>query len=360
MFFIYALHLGYQLMKTGSCKPVEAESVPDRVLLLGPSSYEDEACEAALRSVGWTHIHRVNLISGHQLSLAKRHVHVFTKLRVFDLPYRKIVFLDLDLHVQGDLRGLFDLPGPAGKIHFRVDMETEIKHGQTVDHNGELPLELWCPNAGVMRIDPDADAGKRRTQIRIMEQEILSFGRERQAGDLQATMLPEQDYLSKRIPGWRHIDRHFNLEIFEAHTAEEVSKASVLHFSCKGPCSQPTVWLDLDVHVHDSMALSWCKRNGYNLEKLDAYIAACQAWRDAFEGLRRESKTWPLYSKAKFDAAVYALVKHAPNERRYYIDSRPSCRECYGFCHELFEGAGKFSGWFYCKACWSSWTSQYH
>ena len=69
MFFIYALHLGYQLMKTGSCKPVEAESVPDRVLLLGRSSYEDEASEAALRSVGWTHIHRVNLISGHQLSL---------------------------------------------------------------------------------------------------------------------------------------------------------------------------------------------------------------------------------------------------------------------------------------------------
>ena len=72
----------------------------DRVLLCSPGRFtRDPAARRALRAAGWNRL--LPVVPVHAVHLdrtrAKRHELVFTKLRVLELPYERVLLLDLDL-----------------------------------------------------------------------------------------------------------------------------------------------------------------------------------------------------------------------------------------------------------------------
>ena len=72
----------------------------DRVLLCGPGRFtRDPAARRALRAAGWNRLLPVVPVHAAHLdrTRAKRHELVFTKLRVLELPYERVLLLDLDL-----------------------------------------------------------------------------------------------------------------------------------------------------------------------------------------------------------------------------------------------------------------------
>lgn len=63
----------------------------------------------------------------------KRYVHNWTKLRIFLLPYKKVIFLDADLVVLHNLDHLFDLPNQLGAISGAVaDRLDDLNSGMLV------------------------------------------------------------------------------------------------------------------------------------------------------------------------------------------------------------------------------------
>ena len=199
-FFLYACILGRRLM--------DASPTIDRVLMCGPGCADNGTKRLALRRVGWTHLLPVDAIEATHLDQtpAKRHALVFTKLRVLELPYTKVLFLDLDLLPRQDisLDELFEVSAPAGKFHCSMYEGPEPSHGALI------PLEMrqifgWCPNAGVMRLDPAATVQQRRAQMSQVIQDVSERRGE--------SYLPEQYYLAERLTNWRHMSASWNWEV---------------------------------------------------------------------------------------------------------------------------------------------------
>ena len=88
-YLAYALVLGRRLRQ--ECPGV------DRVLLLGPGQWRSRAARAALAWAGWSYVWAVHPIRAGHLDKSGRHGLVFTKLRALEVPYERIVLLDLDL-----------------------------------------------------------------------------------------------------------------------------------------------------------------------------------------------------------------------------------------------------------------------
>lgn len=202
-YFVYACVLGHRL------RAASASHGPDRVLLCGPGFCSNPAARRTLRHAGWDFLLPVTPISAEHLdkTRAKRHALVFTKLRVLELPYSRVLLLDLDLLPRhgADVGHLFDLCAPAAKYHCAE------YPGASLDHGEEIPLWLregyqWSPNAGVMRLDPLPTLSERRAQVNAMMNEIAQRDKE--------TYLPEQYYLAERLTGWRHIDQNWNWEVW--------------------------------------------------------------------------------------------------------------------------------------------------
>ena len=103
---------------------------------------------------------------------AKRHALVFTKLRVLELPYARVLLLDLDLlpRAAGEGEGLDQLlrvPAPAAK-YCCAEEPPGLRHGEVmpVDNRGDC---WWSPNAGVMRLDPLPSLPDRLAQVHLEE-----------------------------------------------------------------------------------------------------------------------------------------------------------------------------------------------
>lgn len=201
-FFAFALVLGRQLR--------EGSPGPDRVLLCGPGHFgEQAATRAALRRAGWTHLLPVRPIEAAHLDKTKlkRHALVFTKLRALELPYARVLLLDLDLLPrQGvNLSHLLEVPAPAAKYHCGAYSGPEVSHGDVIPDSMRVGFN-WSPNAGVMRLDPLSTRSDRCYQVRRMICEV--------ARRETATFLPEQYYLAEKLKGWRHIDQVWNWEVW--------------------------------------------------------------------------------------------------------------------------------------------------
>jgi len=187
-FFLYALLVGQRLLRL--CGDT------DRVLLCAGRWEQDVHARAALARV-FTSIHRVKLVNCPDATTKPRHSFVFTKMYMFRLPYKKLVFLDLDLVPRADLSALFDVPSPAGMYHGE-ELGCELEHGQPIKQV-EGDRRWWCINAGVMRLDPCP------AEWKAMLEEVR--------GITYRTALPEQYYLVDRIEGWRHLDPRWNMEV---------------------------------------------------------------------------------------------------------------------------------------------------
>jgi lipopolysaccharide biosynthesis glycosyltransferase len=139
-------------------------------------------------------------------SKTKRHASVFTKFHAFCLPYERVLLLDVDLLPRHgtDLGALFAVAAPAGKYH------CARYRGPQPHHNSCIPDELkkhwWCPNAGVLRVDPLPTRAERETQLVHMITEMIDWD--------HPSFLPEQYFLAQFFKSWRHIGPSWNYEVW--------------------------------------------------------------------------------------------------------------------------------------------------
>ena len=202
-YLAYASVLGHRLR--------EFSHGPDRVLLCGPGAIcAEAAARASLRNAGWNHLLPVILISAPYLdkSKTKRHASVFTKFHAFCLPYERVLLLDVDLlpRRSTDLGALFAVAAPAGKYH------CARYHGPQPEHNVLIPDNLmmddhwWCPNAGVLRLNPLPTRADRERQLVQMVKELNDWD--------YPSFLPEQYFLAQFFQSWSHIGSNWNYEVW--------------------------------------------------------------------------------------------------------------------------------------------------
>lgn len=234
-YFLGALVTGWSLQSSG-CKF-------DRLLL-----HTDDVPSILLRILErfWT-LRLVDYLEGCS-SLYKdysgsRFKAVFTKLQALSCTdYGKLLMLDLDMLVRGNLDELFDLAAPGA-------MKRSSGREQP-PHGGKFSAEdLWRParddmcsgiNAGVMLLEPNEAVYKR------MVAEIQDPNHPEHLG----TYGPEQDYLSRFYcvfmgGAWSHIHARFNYQLLlpddyvsSAHRALRLaSDVVVAHYS--GPRVKP-------------------------------------------------------------------------------------------------------------------------
>ena len=181
------------------------------MLLVGSGRYQEEPGAAkSLRDAGWTHVVAVEAVDAPHLdkTARKRHRRVFTKLRALETPYQRVLLLDLDILPRDgrDLTVLFEVPAPAGKYHPNYwAAGFKPRHGELLPP--EAQESIWCPNTGVVRLDPQRTADARRAEMAELLDALAG------AGEEDASYLPDQYFLAQRLTGWRHIGECFNLEV---------------------------------------------------------------------------------------------------------------------------------------------------
>eukprot|EP00397_Hematodinium_sp_SG-2012_P020697 GEMP01021340.1.p1 GENE.GEMP01021340.1~~GEMP01021340.1.p1 ORF type:complete len:364 (+),score=76.37 GEMP01021340.1:37-1128(+) len=221
-YFIGALVLGWGLNKHASM----GREPHDRVLI-----HTDDVTMAQrrnLKKVGWK-LHPVQYLKGAEEVSSKlfhgvwrtRFRNVFTKIQVLELPYSKVVLLDLDILVRKPLTDLMALSWPAA--HARG--EPALQHGEIVPYrrfwenyenrqfNGkveELPNHQQSSgiNAGVMVLP-----GNRPDLLGHITRELSDWDHP----EHYPTYMPEQEYLSRwfgTFEGpWRHVGCEYNYEV---------------------------------------------------------------------------------------------------------------------------------------------------
>ena len=125
---------------------------------------------------------------------------VFTKLRVLkDLHgmFKKVVLLDLDLLVRGEVDSLFQLPAPAAMVRG----QSPLKHGETVPVDAFFMAHRQVAgiNCGVMLVEPSGeifDKMLKEVQQYVHPEHWPSHG-------------PEQDYLSRFYNAFNCIGRGY-------------------------------------------------------------------------------------------------------------------------------------------------------
>jgi lipopolysaccharide biosynthesis glycosyltransferase len=203
-FFLYALVLG--------CRLHYFDTDCNRLLLVSKTSFSSAADRACLQRF-WK-VKEVDLVDIPMLdkSQTKRHRHVFTKLYAFQVPFRKVVFLDLDVIVLRSLSDLFFVEAPAGMYHGRWNRML-ARHGFELPSEEAFSQENGCINAGLLRIDPQPTELGRRSQVRNM----LSAARRLES----CSFLPEQYFLVQFLEKWHHIDVRWNCEVYPRYYVED-------------------------------------------------------------------------------------------------------------------------------------------
>ena len=132
---------------------------------------------------------------------------VFTKLRVLkDLHgmFKKVVLLDLDLLVRGEVDSLFQLPAPAAMVRG----QSPWKHGETVPVDAFFMAhrQVGGINCGVMLVEPSGeifDKMLKEVQQYVHPEHWPSHG-------------PEQDYLSRfynAFGRWTSMSCRYNYQV---------------------------------------------------------------------------------------------------------------------------------------------------
>lgn len=244
-YFLGALVLGWSLQANG-CQEA-------RLLL-----YTEDVPEVFLDAlqIYWT-LHKVEYLHGHRsLYLDKdksRFQAVFTKIQVLSCTdYSKVLMMDLDMLVRGNLDELFQLRAPAALK--RCSGREQPEHGgdyvsedfykaQADDMRGGM-------NAGVMLLEPDMAIYQR------MCREIEDPWHPEHLG----SYTPEQDYLGRFYGAfacgkWTHLHAKFNYQpnlpdnyVGSAHKAIDVLRdVMVAHYSGGRVKPWKIPWLKMDV-----------------------------------------------------------------------------------------------------------------
>ena len=174
---------------------------------------------------------------------------VFTKLRILECLYgtfRKVVMLDVDLLIRGQIDSLFGLPAPAAMVRG----QNNLRHGECV------PLETFYTshrqvlgiNCGVMLVEPSKNLFSRmlkEVESHYHPEHWPSHG-------------PEQDYLSRFFNAfgqWTNMSCRFNYQVhlnqlgsLEWHHLNVKSHPNVSIFHFSGQLVKPWSLL-LDLHI---------------------------------------------------------------------------------------------------------------
>lgn len=289
---------------------------------------------------------------------------MFSKIQALRLPYRQLVFLDLDLVPRRDLTPLFDVPAPAGMHHGDHRGGGRLEHGEVIETR-TLGGRWWCINAGVMRLDPAPSARARRRGVRSMVSEVKQLR--------YKTALPEQYFLAGRLKGWRHLDSAWNMEVGPAYEdpgftwprelaqkaaeanrgrlwfQQAIDEVKVFHFS--GTKMHP--WLSMDQtpqEAHQEALAEWRHRDPRQL-----VATAVLEWRTALEEVTKEVKDWKPLERHAAQAACGRLRRWAAWERasrREAVERTLQCRRCEGL---YGDGQGRWllgwEGWWLCYDC---------
>ena len=363
-FYLCALHLGFQLRTFNPLISREhlAEGarlgLPERVLLLGPSQYRGPEYREALYRAGWTRVVHVGAISGAHLSGTKRHNEIFTKLRAFLLPYKRVLFLDLDLLLRKSPKVLFEVEAPAGKFHdpdhcwpeYDPDKPKTHKggpaHGERFDAPRRLPKEAmregfggWCVNCGVFRFDP---LPRRKERYEQVDEWIRCIHAQR--GQTRS-MLPEQHFLAEHLTAWHHLAGRWNVETIDfARWAREkaLQSACVLHFSGKDGFNEPWAFLDKgisdpgrdtetrkrDLDEYEAEVQTWYDKHSTLLDTRTAsgkvVAPLFKEWREVLDELRVEAAFWEgqwgyekgARARDALEEAVKEVAGEAPQRRQ--------------------------------------------
>ena len=281
-YMLYALVLGRQLKRHWS-------TGVDRVLLLGPGKFsESQDSHNALKLAGWTHLKPVDMIDKPHLDKtgSKRHRLVFMKLWALELSYKHVLFLDLDLlpRANANLAELFNIQAPAGKYHGYTSVE--LHHGKIIPL--EALTEFWCPNAGVMRLDPKPTPEARRDELAGILKDLD------RAYAHWSSYLPEQYYLAQKMQGWHHLGSEYNYEIsfglekpnncWHGNSQLILESIRVWHYS--GKCGlQPWMFTDFE---EPCSAKEWLKKHYTTHDPGGVVTAAFSEWLVSLHALLEE------------------------------------------------------------------------
>ena len=240
VFILYALLLGRSLQ--------HYDMQAARVLMI--PKHGDSCLEQELQ--GYWQLHHVELIEAEHLDNTphKRHKYVFTKLCLVTVPYKQILFLDLDVLVQSNLHVLFDIPAPAAKLHHNFDTRYTAKY---VKHGKPIPPECFdppwnsCVNAGVMRIDNKSTELERSQELHRLRRLLAD-------DNMPPSMLPDQFFFVRKdvLAGWSHIDSKFNQECLNVCTEWGGNdQPALIHYS--GKFQQPFDYIHVDPSHWDQL-----------------------------------------------------------------------------------------------------------
>ena len=127
-FWLYALLLGSRLKQLDGSRP--------RVLLVGRDlpGYPSPCLQGHAGLEALWQVRPVDLVdaSAADKTRWKRHRYVFTKLLALEVPFRKIVFFDVDVIVRRSPAELFEIPAPAGMYHGPWAERGFARHGQAL------------------------------------------------------------------------------------------------------------------------------------------------------------------------------------------------------------------------------------
>ena len=176
---------------------------PDMVLLHTPDVPKEWL--KILKEVGWQP-RPVDKLEGKGLydgSQNNRFDGVFTKLRVLDLEYDKVIMMDADLLVRKNVDFLFNRKAPAAlRRHAGADYPDgeRIPRDEFFDSKGNLVSGI---NAGVMILEPS------KSDFKEMVDDLAHGKRHRN----EASRMPEQDYLSRFYANdWHALGVQFNFQ----------------------------------------------------------------------------------------------------------------------------------------------------
>jgi lipopolysaccharide biosynthesis glycosyltransferase len=181
---------------------------------------------------------------------------VFTKLRILkDLHgmFKKVLLLDLDLLIRGEVDSLFDLPAPAAMVRGQIP----FRHGEVVPIDAFYAghRQVLGINCGVMLVEPNA------ALFDTMIKEVETYSHP----EHWPSHGPEQDYLSRfynAFGQWVNMSCRYNYQVhltqfgsteWHHYNLRGHPKVSIFHFS--GRLVKPWSLL-LDLKIAHAMSYS--------------------------------------------------------------------------------------------------------
>lgn len=303
-YILGALVLGHSIKKTGSRHSrvcLHTPDVPEEFLALLRYVWDCRPVE---------HIDVVPNLSVEDQ--CERFEKVFTKLNGMKLTeFAKILVMDIDLLVRGNIDELFELSAPAAMKRGMNDSRYPMQHGQDIDARcfflgKDSTKWSWGVgtgiNAGVMLWQPDYQ----------VFQEMLEELTEANHPEHMRGNGPEQDYLSRfwADAPWSHIGVDYNFQLHQmffsihpdrvrrteraAHLTNSPEKVKIVHYSGV-PTAKP--WH----RILDDKWAAWWPDRSLDKDYTKLYAEEFQGYwlwvkRDtaSFESATRNPKNWDV------------------------------------------------------------------